>query len=102
FDWQRAGDVIAKIDEEVEEIREVIAVETTLKEERLEEEVGDLLFAIANLSRKLGVEPETALRKANDKFTRRFTEMESAIAQSGRQIRKMTLEELETEWEKNK
>jgi MazG family protein len=102
FDWQRAGDVIAKIEEEVEEIREVLAVETGLEQDRLEEEVGDLLFAIANLSRKLGVEPETALRKANDKFTKRFTAMETAIARSGRQMRGMTLEELETEWERVK
>ena len=45
--------------------------------------MGDLLFAIANLSRKLGIEPETALRKANDKFTRRFAAMERSIADSG-------------------
>src|SRR5262249_46169889 len=71
FDWQRAGDVIAKIEEEVAEVRDVVATEASLSAERLEEEVGDLLFAIANLSRKLGVEPETALRKANTKFTGR-------------------------------
>ena len=102
FDWQRAGDVVAKIEEEVAEIREVIAVETELTNERLEEEVGDLLFAIANLARKLGVESETALRKANDKFTRRFTAMETTIGQSGRSMREMTLEELENEWQRVK
>src|SRR5256885_955351 len=66
---------------------------------RAEEEMGDLLFAIANLARKLQIEPETALRKANDKFTRRFTQMELTIAASERPMQKMTLEELEAEWQ---
>src|SRR4029453_7565616 len=71
-------------------------------QQRAEEEMGDLLFAIANLSRKLGIEPETALRKANDKFTRRFTSMESKIGNSSRAMRDMTLEELEPEWQRAK
>ena len=70
--------------------------------ERAEEEMGDLLFAIANLSRKLGIEPETALRKANDKFTRRFASMEAHVADSGRTMRDMSLEELEQEWQRVK
>jgi MazG family protein len=98
FDWSRAEDVVAKIREEVDEIQEVLNARDT-DQGRVEEEVGDLLFAIANLSRKLGVEPETALRKANDKFTRRFTAMESTIGSSGRQMRDMTLDELEAEWQ---
>jgi MazG family protein len=98
FDWQRAGDVVAKIEEEIGEIREVVE-EAPANHERLEEEVGDLLFAIANLSRKLGVEPETALRKANAKFSNRFTSMERAIEGSGRAMKEMTLDELEREWE---
>src|SRR5262249_31060704 len=69
---------------------------------RAEEEMGDLLFAIANLARKLNIEPETALRKANDKFTRRFTAMEQAIAASNRNIGGMTLVELEREWQRTK
>jgi len=76
FDWHRAEDVIEKIEEEVGELREVVA-SASPDQARAEEEMGDLLFAIANLSRKLGIEPETALRKANDKFTRRFTSMET-------------------------
>jgi uncharacterized protein YabN with tetrapyrrole methylase and pyrophosphatase domain len=59
--------------------------------------MGDLLFAIANLSRKLGIEPETALRKAYDKFTRRFTVMEAEIGSSSRTMRDMTLDELEAD-----
>src|SRR5438067_994929 len=67
---------------------------------QLETEAGH--FAIANLARKLNIEPETALRKANDKFTRRFTSMEAAIAASGRQMAAMTLDELEKEWQEAK
>ena len=98
FDWERTRDVVDKIEEEVREIREVVT-ETNLDADRAEEEVGDLLFAIANLSRKLNVEPEAALRRANDKFTTRFTAMESRIADSGRKMTDMTLDELETEWQ---
>jgi uncharacterized protein YabN with tetrapyrrole methylase and pyrophosphatase domain len=101
FDWSGAGDVVAKIREEVDEIQEVVNA-GEVDQDRVEEEVGDLLFAIANLSRKLGVEPETALRKANDKFTRRFTAMESTIGSSGRQMRDMTLDELEADWQRTK
>jgi MazG family protein len=99
FDWEQATDVLGKIREEIEEIDEVVTTAAADQSERLEEEVGDLLFAIANLSRKLGVEPETALRKANDKFTGRFTDMETRVAQTGRAMRDMTLAELEAEWQ---
>jgi nucleoside triphosphate diphosphatase len=97
FDWLRAGDVLDKIEEEIAELRNAMA-----DADRAEEEMGDLLFAIANLSRKLGIEPETALRKANDKFTRRFTAMERFVAQTGRTMPEMTLEELEAEWRRVK
>jgi MazG family protein len=101
FDWERAADVVGKIREEVEELNEVVAdAEAGAADRaRAEEEMGDLLFAIANLSRKLGIEPETALRKANDKFTKRFDALEEAIDRSGRAMREMSLEELEREWE---
>ncbi len=61
--------------------------------------MGDLLFSIANLARKLGIEPETALRKANDKFTKRFEAMEGAISGTGKAMKDMSLEELEAEWQ---
>ena len=64
--------------------------------------MGDLLFSIANLSRQLGIEPETALRKANDKFTKRFETMEQSVAQAGRTMGAMSLEELEQEWQQAK
>ena len=99
FDWARAEDVVGKIEEEVGELREAVATDTAADRARVEEEMGDLLFSIANLARQLGVEPETALRKANDKFTRRFTAMEQTIAASGRAMRDLTLAELEREWQ---
>jgi MazG family protein len=102
FDWERAADVIAKMEEEVAEIREAAESSGPVDADHVEEEVGDLFFAIANLARKLGVEPETALRKANDKFTKRFTAMERSIADSGRSMSQMPLPELEDEWQRAK
>jgi ATP diphosphatase len=73
-----------------------------LDHDRVEEEMGDLLFAIAQLARQLRIDPETALRKANDKFTKRFTTMERAIGDSGRRMHELPLETLESEWQKTK
>ena len=101
FDWATTTDVIAKIEEEVAELRESLATEPH-SAARAEEEMGDLLFAIANLSRKLGIEPEAALRKANEKFTKRFTRMEDSFEASGRSLDAATLEEMESEWRKIK
>jgi MazG family protein len=109
FDWERASDVIAKIEEEVAELREAAERLTALpgpagseaaeRHRRLvEEEMGDLLFAIANLSRKLGVEPESALRKADDKFARRFTELERRFADRGESLQQAGLARMEQEW----
>jgi MazG family protein len=102
FDWARAAEVIDKIEEETREIREVFDAEGATDRGRAEEEMGDLLFAIANLSRKLGIEPETALRKANEKFTRRFTAMEQAVTANGQSLRDLTLDELEERWQRAK
>ncbi len=95
FDWPAASDVIDKIEEEVAELRHATAREGRA---RSEEEMGDLLFALANLSRKLGIEPESALRKANEKFTTRFTALEARVHQQGRAVQDLSLEELEREW----
>jgi uncharacterized protein YabN with tetrapyrrole methylase and pyrophosphatase domain len=102
FDWARTGEVIDKIQEEVDELREVVGGDTPIDRDRAEEEMGDLLFTIANLSRKLGIEPETALRKANEKFTGRFTTLERAVAASGRAVRDVPLDDLEREWQRLK
>ncbi|HUR32272.1 MAG TPA: nucleoside triphosphate pyrophosphohydrolase [Vicinamibacterales bacterium] len=102
FDWDKPVDVIAKIREEVEEVAEVVSAATPLDRDRAEEEMGDLLFAMAHLSRRLGIEPEAALRKANDKFTRRFTSMETRIEARGGRMSAMTIDELEVEWQRSK
>ena len=99
FDWARTTDVIDKIEEEVAELRRAIASEGV---ERTEEEMGDLLFSIANLCRKLGIEPESALRKANAKFSGRFEALEAAFEKQGRSIHAATLDEMEAEWAKVK
>jgi MazG family protein len=102
FDWTASSDVVTKIQEEVNELREVVEAPGAIDQTRAEEEMGDLLFSIANLARKLGIEPESALRKANDKFTRRFGTLEQSVADSGRAMKDMTLEELEREWQQAK
>jgi MazG family protein len=96
FDWDRSIDVVAKIEEEVAELRQ--AVEAGSDRAHTTEEMGDLLFTIANLSRKLVIEPESALREANDKFTRRFEQVEAAIKARGRVLGECSLDELEAEW----
>lgn len=101
FEWATAGDVVEKIQEEVDELRAEVTA-GFVDQAKAEDEMGDLLFAIANLARKLNIEPETALRKANDKFTKRFTSMEAAIVGSGRQMSAMTLDDLENEWQQTK
>ena len=102
FDWAKPGDVLDKIDEEVAEVRREVESGATGHMSRAEEEMGDLLFAIANLSRKLGVEPEAALRRANEKFTTRFDAVERAYRRAGEPLNEASLEEMEAEWQRVK
>lgn len=95
FDWNRTEDVVDKIDEEVRELREAVAESPA----RAAEELGDLLFAIANLARRLGVEPESALRQANDKFTRRFDSVETRLEATGSSVHEATLDQMEAVWQ---
>jgi uncharacterized protein YabN with tetrapyrrole methylase and pyrophosphatase domain len=88
--------VIEKIKEEVAELEQAVTAEGR---ERIEEEMGDLLFSIANLARKLGVEPESALRKANEKFGQRFEKLERHLESAGRSVHDATLEEMEEAWQ---
>jgi nucleoside triphosphate diphosphatase len=81
FDWPNARSVIAKLAEEIREIEAELDIESG--KDRLEDEVGDLLFAAANLARKLEIEPETALRRATAKFERRFREVEARANERG-------------------
>jgi MazG family protein len=95
FDWAEATDVVEKIEEEVAELRRAVEGEGR---KRAEEEMGDLLFSMANLARKLGIEPESALRKANEKFSERFEAMERAFEERGESVHDATLEMMEREW----
>src|SRR5262245_1618473 len=95
FDWSKTEDVVDKIEEEVGELRHAL----TEGAARTEEEMGDLLFSIANLARKLGIEPESALRKANEKFSVRFEALERAFEKRARSIHDATLDEMEAEWQ---
>ena len=94
--------MLDKIEEEVAEVRREVESGATGHRSRAEEEMGDLLFAITNLSRKLGIEPEAALRRANEKFTKRFDAMERAFSTRGRILSEATLNEMEEEWQRVK
>ena len=96
FDWDDAHGVLKKTDEELAELRD--AVENA-DQAHIEEELGDLLFTVANLARKLDVDPELALRAANDKFERRFRTMEQRLARRGSSVQDTSSEDLEREWQ---
>lgn len=95
FDWPDAAAVIEKLQEEVAELEAEIA---SGDREKAREELGDLLFVCANLARKLGADPEDALRSANAKFTRRFGYIERRLADEGRSPEQSTLDEMEAIW----
>lgn len=95
FDWPSANEVFDKLDEELGEVREAIE---DGDQDHIAEEVGDLLFVMANLARKLGVDPETALRDANYKFDRRFRGVEDALTAKGTSPKAVSLEAMEAEW----
>jgi MazG family protein len=94
FDWPKAVDVVDKIDEEVRELREALDQSPA----RAAEEFGELLFCVANLARKLGIEPESALREANDKFTARFAAVETDLEARGLSVHEASLEQMEAAW----
>ncbi|MDQ7248007.1 nucleoside triphosphate pyrophosphohydrolase [Dongia sedimenti] len=105
FDWPAAGPVIDKVEEEIGELKAELGDRP--KPERLDEEMGDLLFACANLARHLGVDPEGALRRANAKFERRFKRMEALAAVDsgsggGQESMPTSLEHLEALWQRVK
>lgn len=100
FDWPEASRVIAKIEEEIAEIR--AEIDTGGGPDRLLDETGDLLFACANLARHLGVDAEASLRAANAKFERRFRSIETQLAKDGKTPEDAPLDELERLWDKAK
>ena len=101
FDWKNAADVIAKVDEELAELKEEME-SPEADQSRLIEETGDLLFAVASLARKLEIEPEVALRKALEKFRHRFDELERRVRTSGKPFHDYSLDDLEAMWQQIK
>jgi len=95
FDWPARQGVRAKIREELDELEAAVGSRSA---DNIEEEFGDLLFAVVNLARHLDVDPEKALTSGNHKFERRFRDMESAVRKSGNSLKDQSLESLDKEW----
>jgi nucleoside triphosphate diphosphatase len=95
FDWPDAMQVIDKIHEELDEVKEA---SSSGERDRIEDEIGDLFFSVANLARHFGIDPERALRRTNAKFERRFTSVERALRSQGRSLNEATLDEMEKLW----
>ncbi|WP_370224867.1 MULTISPECIES: nucleoside triphosphate pyrophosphohydrolase [Hyphomonas] len=99
FDWTDAQQIFDKLDEEADEVREAIDIGDA---DKIEDEIGDLLFVAANLSRRLDVDPEQALRRANAKFERRFREMEALAESEGTRFADLEIDEQEALWQRVK
>ena len=100
FDWGSAEPILAKLEEELAELRAALADDAPLAAQALE--VGDLLFTVVNLARHLGIDPETALRATNAKFERRFRRIEAAAGAAGHRTQELPLAELDRLWERAK
>lgn len=99
FDWDDAEKACSKIDEEIEELRTEIRAGRT---HEAENEIGDLLFAVANVARLLKINPEFALARTNKKFTSRFRFIESELKKQGRDVHQATLQEMDELWQRSK
>jgi tetrapyrrole methylase family protein / MazG family protein len=99
FDWRRTEDVFEKLEEEIAELRDAVSRKD---EKEIENEIGDLLFTLANIARKLEVNPEEALQGTNRKFMRRFETMERAVRERGKNLDELTLEEMDRLWDEAK
>ena len=101
FDWGAVAPVLAKIEEELDELKSEIA-EDQPHPERLQDELGDLLFAVVNLARHLKIDPEAALRHTNNKFERRFRALEAELTAGGADLAEAGLEAMEAAWQRAK
>lgn len=99
FDWPDLEQVVAKVHEEVQEIMEAVAQQD---QKAITDEVGDLLYSVVNVARRLGVDAETALAAATAKFERRFGRVEEIILAQGKTLEDSTLEEMDAVWEATK
>jgi MazG family protein len=95
FDWENVGQIYDKLNEELDELNQAISDDEQAK---IEEEIGDLLFVVVNLARKLEVEPETALKRTNRKFRQRFKYIETQLKERGRTLEESNVEEMDALW----
>ena len=100
FDWDHSGQVWDKVNEELNELKDEVDMKSS--QEKIEEEFGDLLFALINYSRFIDVNPEDALEKTNKKFIKRFKYLEDQSKKEGKTLKEMTLEEMDVLWNKAK
>jgi len=100
FDWKASDSVLEKVEEELEELR--VEIRRRENDDRVEEELGDLLFAVSNLARHLSIDAEQALRAGNNKFERRFRQVEAEVEAAGKRLQDCSLEELDAHWERSK
>jgi MazG family protein len=99
FDWTKLGDVLAKVEEELDELKRAIKDEN---QQSIEDEIGDLLFAVVNLARKCKLDAETALQSATDKFVRRFNLVEDELKVRGEKLGDADLAEMDAIWKEIK
>jgi ATP diphosphatase len=108
FDWRNVEEIFDKLHEEIDELRAAIreqreaGADSEAGQQRVREELGDLLFAVTNIARRLSVEPEAALKLTNRKFRRRFRHIERGLEARGRDIGESTIEEMEELWQEAK
>ena len=104
FDWDQINDVLNKVREEFEELADVVGKkeEDQNKSDRLEEEMGDLLFSLVNVSRHLNITPEDALRRSNQKFIKRFRYIEDILQLNGERLDQASFERLDELWDEAK
>ncbi|HKI86222.1 MAG TPA: nucleoside triphosphate pyrophosphohydrolase [Thermoanaerobaculia bacterium] len=98
FDWPQVQEVLSKLDEEVEELKEALARDSAGRKEELRDELGDVLFTVANVARHLEIDPESALAASNRKFKRRFQAVERTLAEEGEDLSQVPAERLEELW----
>jgi tetrapyrrole methylase family protein/MazG family protein len=99
FDWEKVEDVLKKVDEEMNELKEALK---SGKKEEMEDELGDIFFMLVNLSRFMKVNPEDAHRKTISKFIHRFRHIEMKAAEQGRELSSLTLDEMDKLWDEAK
>ncbi len=106
FDWKRVEDIFEKLQEELDELRAAIATHADAQDEEshahVREEIGDLLFVVTNIARRMQVEPEAALKLSNRKFRRRFAYIENKLREQDRKFDETTVDELEELWQEAK